>query len=311
MSYPYYWSDNGFPYALEQTFKRVTSAQQPDEIRLFRALQYSFEELSSDFSVEVLHGNRSQVSYSTKSSWADPSGTEQCELCDLLIVSFRAKPFALRMTCLQNKADQRIGGLPDKFKADLVQLELLSVRPRIVGRLKFAPPANLLSGALLPSIGSYGVFYRDAVGEYDMAYRIASELALPTGGRSPARQVGSLLAPPFVRVIGGHPERIGAATLCLFAMDLAMLRIGTPLQGHEVSGSAEHTGYRATIRKWLGGMIKARLRSVAPEYLLRASGPSSTLLELLGGASDDNDNLSDEGPDLVLLQIDGRMGRRT
>lgn len=308
-----YLERQAFPRALEQSFQSLTSGMEPDEVPLFETLRDAFEETTWDFLVEVLHGNRSQVTFATREPWEKPPGSAQCELCDLLIVSFRAEPFAARLTLLQNKADRSIGGVPDRFVGDVAQWTLLTKRPTVTGVGRFRPPPNLLSGALLPSVGSFGVFYRNAVHQYSMAYRIASELRpLRTSqSKNRKRTLGSLLGPVAVRSIAGHQEIVGTPSIFHFAMHLGMLRIGTPIHGDPTADTPDDMDSRKSVRAWLRGVLVRRLAARRNEYVV-APGHSAarTLLDRLGGGTDPTSDDDDaDGPTIVVVQSDGRAVR--
>ena len=71
---------------------------------------------------------------------------------------------SIRISFLQAKSERKImknqciSNQP--FKANLEQWDLLAHRPIINGVGSFDPPPNLLSSAILPSIGTFGFFYR-------------------------------------------------------------------------------------------------------------------------------------------------------
>ena len=84
------------------------------------------------------------------------------------------------MTFLQAKynKDKFLNGGRVSFKGDFFQYELLSTRPNIRNNSsKFNFPNDILSFSNFDSIGSFGVFFKDAKGLFDMAYAAAKDLS--------------------------------------------------------------------------------------------------------------------------------------
>lgn len=152
------------------------------EIALFRHLK-SILTASHHASVQVeeYHGNSHQVYFQPRFSGS--KRMRRCELADLAIVSYsRRGRERARITFLQAKNDRRRRTLPPTvsklgWRVNTVQWDLLSGRPAIRGHRRFNPPSDLLSGAILPSVGSFGFFHH--VGNtVDMAYTSADQLVL-------------------------------------------------------------------------------------------------------------------------------------
>jgi hypothetical protein len=136
--------------------------------------------LTPGFYAEEYHGGAHQVRFSGSAPYlrSDP----RCELSDLLIVVYSPRSRRVRLTYLQAKSERlTISSVcGHRFSANLEQWFLLSTRPSINGVGSFAPPADLLSGALLPSVGTFAFFFKDLAGHFEIYYASASFLA-PAG----------------------------------------------------------------------------------------------------------------------------------
>lgn len=322
--YPYHWYDPDFPLQLESEFKILTKGQPPDEITLFQNLRCAFERLSRDFTIDVLHGNSHQVAFQSVFPWAPTSKPARCELCDLMIVTYRTNPFRIRLTFLQNKSDKTIGNLPLTFYADMLQWELLSEKPLVNGVSPFNPPNNLLSEALLPSVGTFGIFYRDTNSDYNMAYAIANVLGPLKNGKSQKRKLKYRGKRGQIRNVNGYDEITSTSSLAEFGHHLARLRIGTPIDGSHVRGESQ--SYRSQIRNWLFDILQSRIAlhdsiENIHQYSSAHLNPSDPLgitiarefVELL--RENINDDLVEEhdsnnnGPSIVIIKTDGDMIR--
>ncbi len=158
----------------------------PNEILLFDSLLNLMINQFSNINVGRLHGTSHLVTF--KNSVNQARANANCELCDLLIVVFSHDE--IRMTFHQSKYDLKLnerniyqnGKIKAKLsRCDVEQWELLAKRPILITKgnvSKFNPPVKLLSSALNPSVGSYGVFYRNISKEYDLFYSIAEDLIL-------------------------------------------------------------------------------------------------------------------------------------
>jgi hypothetical protein len=186
-----------------------------------------------------------------------------------MVITFCRYSGQIRLTYIQAKSEKAIlpivCGYP--FKANLEQWFLLSSRPSIKGIGSFNPPSDLLSAAVLSSVGSYLFFYQDSNRDFQGYYASASYLAI-VGSR--AGRNGRLLAKSScgVRVQGSHTECVGACGNFRFADALFRGQIGTPIDS-SVQGSG-------AIRNWLASI----LRSIAKEA--RLSDRATALPDELG-----------------------------
>ena len=108
----------------------------------------------------------------------------QCEISDLLLVSYSPKRLAMKVNFLQAKlakfSDNRQGLIEKKgesflkFHMDGTQYRLLKDCP-IIKPIKTGLPPNILSDACTDSITSYGVFYKNDQ-SIEMAYEITQLL---------------------------------------------------------------------------------------------------------------------------------------
>jgi len=150
-----------------------------NEKKLFEALNKAFANSHSLATVRcnVIHGSRSFVSFNEilGSSFfysKDHKHTVKCELADLLIICINKQE--MRICCLQNKYEQKATykKITDSFKVDMRQYYLLNKRPFFQ---KSGYNNGLLYDAICPSVGAYGVFYKDVHG-YNMNYHSANVL---------------------------------------------------------------------------------------------------------------------------------------
>lgn len=97
------------------------------------------------------------------------------EISDLWIIMYSPKKRNAKMSFLQVKKhpfNNRITN-PFMFKGDCLQHELLSQRPQIRNS-QF--PQDILSFTDNDSIGTFGVFYKDYLGQIDFAYSTAKSI---------------------------------------------------------------------------------------------------------------------------------------
>ncbi|WP_447797006.1 hypothetical protein [Pseudomonas moraviensis] len=221
---------------LQRAFARESKGAR-GEIQLFRAFIRAFRALGPDALALEYHGSRYQVTFRQGRGAGRPF--PRCELCDVLIVHYQeGSPSAARMTFNQAKVTTNSLGCSaplkapghQSFKANMEQWDLLSNCPPIHPATKtFHPPGDLLSSAVLPSVGTFGVFY-PVHNRYDFAYFVASELS-PIAV-SPSRQ-GTLQwkhALNAIRTIAGHEEITGTCCLHTFGRALEKNLIGTPIR---------------------------------------------------------------------------------
>ena len=207
-----------------------------DEVCLFTKLQDAFINLKANSkyhsAIDIIHGNKSLVEFKFNSSWASkitPGKSVIRELADMLFVIYSPQKSSLRITYMQNKR----GITANKFKADLCQLHLLSKRERITStplpECLFGNP-EMLPKALLPSVGSYGVFYKDII-DIEMSYFPAVQIhPCREKGKSVIRMAeydrNNFNKPSF---INGYNEIQGTSNLKDFGDALVNMKIGTPI----------------------------------------------------------------------------------
>jgi len=169
-----------FGRQFDSTFKIKTHGYSHDEIPLFRAMCTSLTSLSKQFDVEEYHGNSHQVVFTGNGSYARSNA--RCELSDLMIVAYSPITKNVRLTYLQAKSERATlnSVCGREFSANLEQWFLLSNRPKISGvGNSFNPPGDLLSSAILPSVGSFAFFYKDMTGEFQTYFSTANYLFPP------------------------------------------------------------------------------------------------------------------------------------
>ena len=111
------------------------------------------------------------------------------EISDIHIITYSPSRVTARETFLQAKVANNKNGLQTDgtfcFDGDWRQYDLLFRHPELKFPSKkkpyylcYHPYTHYLQQAVLPSIGSYGVFYRNHKGEVDFAYQPANRLLL-------------------------------------------------------------------------------------------------------------------------------------
>jgi len=293
-----------FAKALAKAWDRESSKSNFSEVQQFRALMRSFSSISAPFKLEEFHGMKHQVVFNGKGSWGRPSA--RCEISDLLIISYRNKPtLQVRATLLQAKKSNEkhtnlCNGFPNTtpytdFKANLEQWDLLSRRPDVLPYPPFDCHPEILSGAILPSIGSLGVFHRKAGKKYDFFY-MSADIAQPLS--SPKRKFAKLQigGGKRLRQINGYTECIYACCLPTFAEALFNLEIGTPIEP-KIGVSEKDKRYRNTFRGWLRTVLYSHLEITNNDSLL-----ARELVEQLD--SDYEGEFMSQPPAMLLLNCD-------
>lgn len=259
-----------FASNFDASFRSLTRGFSHNEIPLFRAMRSALVGLSGKFQIEEYHGTSHQVMFTGNGSYARTHA--RCELSDLLIVTYSSISHHVRLTYLQAKSERAIvdsvcGGA---FSANLEQWFLLSTRPHIVGAGSFDPPSDLLSNALLPSIGSFAFFYKNRVDDFQTYYAAANHMSPPA---TYSQRYGKLRAvgPCLVVNIAGHAECLAACGNSSFAKSLYRLEIGTPV--HSAIPQSLST------RNWLAANLRYQIQSA--RVTDRPSGLAQELLELL------------------------------
>ena len=229
---------------LSKEFHKLTQNVKFNEVCLFTKLQDAFINLRSinptyQYAIDIIHGHKSYVDFHFNSTWVSttPYGKSVTrELADVMFVIYSHQKNQIRITYMQNKR----GASDYKFIADLYQLHLLSHREHITSTklpdCLFGDP-GMLSHAILPSVGSYGVFYK--YNKYvEMSYYPAC-LISPSSltGKSVTRTAEYDTSNyRYTPIINGYIECQGTPTLSDFGDALISMQIGTPIY----SGMTSH-----------------------------------------------------------------------
>lgn len=297
-------NNQGFAAALQSAWSTESRKAKFSEVQQFRALMKSFASLGGPFKVEEFHGMKHQIVFNGKGSWGRPSA--RCEISDLLIVAYRSKPyFQARATLLQaKKSNEKHSNLCDdwpnsipvtNFKANLEQWDLLSRRPNVLPYPPFDCHPEILSGAILPSVGSIGVFHKRSGKVYDFFY-MSADLSAPLS--SPTRKFAKLKTLPGTRLrhMHGYDECTFACCMPTFASSLYDLEIGTPIEPNNTVNEKD-ARYRNNFRGWLRTVLFSHL-----EMTNNDSALARELLEYL--ESDYEGEFMPQPPKLVLINAD-------
>lgn len=223
-----------FGKELSKEFEKLVNGKSFSEIKLCTKLEDAFINLSSSHSmlVEVIHGSKSMVEFEYNASYISTIPypiNKRCELGDMLFIVFSKKNDTIRLMYMQNKK----GDYPDRFKADLIQLDLLNRKPIILSyRLPKCVFGDkyILKDAILPSVTSYGIFYNDS-GRYNMSYLIATKV-LPENniGVSQKRIAKyNFCGWGVIDSSSGFEESQGEKTIECFGDALFDMKIGSPI----------------------------------------------------------------------------------
>ena len=202
-----------------------------NEIELFRLLAKLLStHLPTVFSDET-HGNVAQVEFtSTYIAGLKPT----CEISDLLILVYSNRKKEIRASFLQAKRRSRFypGPRPHfSFTGDLHQYDLLANRPLVKGVNAFNPNPRILADAILPSIGSYGIFYKTRSFQHVEFYYASAINIVP-------RSAAMRKTPMYIPVSGndhyftdGHyHELVSCSRMDKFAHNLIAMTIGSPVE---------------------------------------------------------------------------------
>ncbi len=284
-----------FATAYDSSFRSMTVGYSHNEIPLFRAMHKCLIGLGNKhFEVEEHHGTSHQVKFTGNGSYARMKA--RCELSDLMIITFSSHAKLARLTYLQAKSERATlaSVCQREFSANLEQWFLLAKRPKINGAGKFQPPADLLSGALLPSVGSFAFFYKDTAGDFQTYYAAANYMNIPG---SHTQRYGKLQAtgPCHVSQSRAHTECLAACGNFAFARSLFRLEIGTPID-HSAPLAAQ------SVRAWLSSILRARIQ--AGQSDVARSNLAQELLLVLGSDIEGNSDGSFGAKHLIIIKSD-------
>ena len=199
------------------------------EIDLFRLFaQLLSKHLPTVFSDET-HGNVAQVEFSSSYFL----GTNpHCEISDLLIIVFSKRAYEVRATFCQTKRRYRhlLNNSPHfSFTGDINQYDLLANRPVIKGLGSFKPNPHILSKAILPSIGSFGIFYRAKSHSHIELYYSTARNILPRSVSKNTVMYIPVSNNSYYYHNGKYQELISCNSMAIFAHNLIAMKIGSPI----------------------------------------------------------------------------------
>ena len=231
---------------LSHEFQKLTQNGEFQEVELITKLQDAFINLAKGkyhYAIDIIHGSRSFVDFEYNASWLQNVSSGETftrELSDMMFLVFSKKHKHIRLMYMQNKK----GDSSTKFKADLLQLCLLKKRcvissPNLPG-CTFGD-SRILADSLLPSVGSYGVFYNinDVT---EMAYYPASNVSPVTGFAASTNRKAYFSYTRFgiTETKGRYEENQGEENLEFFSDALVGMEIGTPI-------TKKHPLYRSIV----------------------------------------------------------------
>jgi hypothetical protein len=294
-----------FASSLQNSFARESATANFSEVQQFRALIRSFSSLSGPFDVEEYHGPKHQVLFNGQGAWG--RSPARCELCDVLILAYSLnRGFRGRITFLQAKLSKDkhtnlCKGWPyltdiEEFKGNLEQWDLLSRRPDILPVPPFKVHPQLLRGSLLPSVGSFGVFHKNALGSIDFFYSSADVLSVVG---APTTKQGKLTTSPNPRqrITDGLLETTFCCCLSTFGEALYNLEIGTPIEPHPTGVGSNDSG--SVLRSWIRNVLSFYIEVAERDSIL-----ARQLRELLETQEEQDDGFPNSIPSLILIRSD-------
>ena len=120
---------------LTKEFYKLTGKKFLDEICLFTKLQDAFinlKYLKYFHALDIIHGNKSKVEFKFNSNWVrsiTPGTTKECELADMMFITYSPNQKNMRLCYMQNKKSSHNSN--SRFNTNLFQLHLLSQREPI------------------------------------------------------------------------------------------------------------------------------------------------------------------------------------
>lgn len=282
-----------FGRSFDVEFQKATVGLGPGEIGLFEALADSLRKASVGFRVEEYHGNAHQVTFA--GDGVHSRSNARCELSDLLIIVYSPPTQSARFTFLQAKSERAIPPTPSTwaYHANLEQWDLLARRPDISSVTQnFTPPRDLLSGSLMPSIGSFGIFYQTAKQGYQTLYASADCLR-PSIVHAVRRGRVVPHGASALRTLSGLKERTFTWGNYYFARDLYGLKIGEPLL---VKGQLNPTPGAKWLARIIGGFSNVSLGAGSNRPLL------DSLVRLLGESDSPMSNPKFGAKRMILIE---------
>lgn len=158
------------------------------ELHLFSEMMQAFHDYYNA-TVIIDETHHKLVDFDTSDPYTGVGTSTTKEISDLHIISYSPMRLIARETYLQAKVARDHDGLQPNgdftFHGDWFQYDLLSRRPLVYPSHKGSIYRRsychtFLQDAILPSIGSYGIFYKDRNGTVDFAYQPANLLQLTT-----------------------------------------------------------------------------------------------------------------------------------
>jgi hypothetical protein len=237
--------------AFAQIFAANTAGLGKGEIVLFRAMRQSLKAVANppNAVVEEYHGPGHQVTFTGTGTYARTAA--RCELSDLMVIAYDRQRQDARLSYIQAKSERTVtananGIATTSLSANMEQWHLLATRPPIAGVGSFQPPPDLLSSALLASVGSFAFFLHGSSAP-DIYYAAASAMSMPYPYTS---RSGKLTAVPECCACGPHPECLSVYGNADFGAFLFGLMIGTPI----IVGG--RTVRSASINGWLAAQLR-------------------------------------------------------
>lgn len=284
-----------FASKFDVSFRSLTLGFAHNEIPLFQAMHSALVGLSGNFQIEEYHGTSHQVMFTGNGTYARTHA--RCELSDLMIVTYSSISQSARLTYLQAKSGRATlhSVCGRAFSANLEQWFLLSTRPPIVGAGSFNPPSDLLSNALLPSVGSFAFFYKDGAGYFQTYYAAANHMSPPA---TYSQRYGKLRAvgPCMVVNNAGHAECLAACGNTSFAKNLYRLKIGTPI--HSAIPQSLST------RNWIAANLRSQIQNARETD--RPSDLAQELLELLVPEEGQTSSSSFGAKNLIIIKSEAK-----
>lgn len=213
----------------------IRSGKSDEEVYHFRALIEALNNDGDCFAKEV-HGRGHIVGFVPAGKWGN-----RCEIADIALISFCSKPKSeIRLSFVQAKLVR--GPMnPRRLGVALHQWDLLSRRPvlkELIGRSCRSFPKDILSAAVLPSIGSFLFFH-----EREPCLYLPADLLKMNPSKSKSKsksnygtvRISKFCWPGILRRKNGYAEVKRTDHIHFFGIAAKCMLIGSPvLIGREV-----------------------------------------------------------------------------
>lgn len=199
-----------------------------NEVDLFRLMANIFNTNTSKSAfVNEVHGQRGFIDYHSTFS----TGLKKIEIADLLMITCNRWSNEIRICFIQAKYRRRNYRRFLTFGANLYQWELLKDKPNIIDNYNKGFPQNILNFSHFESITSFGIFYKDHLGQIDFLYTLPKHIQKRNLNKYQTMDFYAGCHCPNSRCLAGimPDETISTCSIDIFEREALACRIGAPI----------------------------------------------------------------------------------